>query len=105
MAKKKRTSPKAPPGRSILAVDYRALLKEIKSRIETAQIKASLAINRELIQLYWDIGRRIVERQEAKGWGAGVIDQLAADLQRSYPEGWPGFTFFSPKSNLTGCQS
>jgi predicted nuclease of restriction endonuclease-like (RecB) superfamily len=91
MAKKKRTSPKAPLGKSIPAVDYRALLKEIKSRIETAQIKASLAINRELIQLYWDIGRRIVERQEAKGWGAGVIDQLAADLQRAYP-GIMGFS-------------
>lgn len=49
------------------------------------QIKASLAVNRKLIRLYWDIGRGIVEPQEAKGWAAGVVDQLAADLQKAYP--------------------
>lgn len=84
MAKRKQSS-KATRGNSIAVVGYRALLTEIKRRIETAQIKASLAVNRELIQLYWDIGRRIVEQQEAKGWGAGVVDQLAADLQKAYP--------------------
>jgi hypothetical protein len=84
MAKREQTQ-KATRGKSIPVVGYRALLTEIKRRIETAQIKASLAVNRELIQLYWDIGRRIVEQQEAKGWGAGVIDRLAADLQKAYP--------------------
>jgi hypothetical protein len=50
-----------------LPVDYGALLKEIKERIRTAQVKAALSVNRELIILYWDIGRSIVERQQAEG--------------------------------------
>ena len=60
------------------SVDYQVLLTDIKSRIRTAQIKASLAVNRELIQLYWDIGGLIVQRQQTEGWGAGVIDRLAS---------------------------
>jgi predicted nuclease of restriction endonuclease-like (RecB) superfamily len=66
------------------------LLVDIKSRIRTAQIKASLAVNRELIQLYWDSGRLIVQRQQAEGWGAGVIDRLARDLHKEFP-GLQGF--------------
>ena len=62
-----------PPG-------YAALLKEIKERVRTAQVRASLAVNRELILLYWSIGRDILARQEAAGWGAKIIDRLAKDL-------------------------
>lgn len=50
--------------------DYSALLVDVKNRIRVAQIKASLSVNRELIQLYWDIGHLIVERQRAQGWGS-----------------------------------
>jgi hypothetical protein len=75
----------------VRTADYRALLGDIKSRIRTAQIKASLAVNRELIQLYWDIGRLIVQRQQTEGWGASVIDRLAGDLQRAFP-GLQGFS-------------
>jgi hypothetical protein len=50
------------------AGQYRALLTDIKERIRLAQIKASLSVNRELIQLYWDIGELIVSRQRAEGW-------------------------------------
>ena len=64
---------------------YPALLEDIKARIQTAQIKASLAVNRELIALYWSIGRDIVKRQREEGWGAKVIDRLAADLQGEFP--------------------
>jgi predicted nuclease of restriction endonuclease-like (RecB) superfamily len=72
-------------------IGYKAFLSDVKARIRTAQIKASLSANREMIQLYWGIGRDIVLKQESQGWGAKVIDRLAADLQREFP----GLTGFS----------
>lgn len=65
---------------------YVELLADLKGRIRTAQTRASLAINRELVRLYWDIGRAIVERQRGESWGAGVIPRLATDLRREFPE-------------------
>ena len=55
---------------------YGELLDDIKARIRSAQIKAALAVNSELIALYWSIGRDIVERQRREGWGTKVIDRL-----------------------------
>jgi len=52
--------------------------------------KSGLAVNRELIRLYWDIGREIVERQEKDGCGSGVIDRIAKDIQNEFP-GIEGF--------------
>lgn len=77
-----------------LPADYNALLVDIKNRIRTAQIRASLSVNRELIQLYWDIGHLIVERQRAQGWGKSVVERLAADIQK----GFPGMKGFSPQN-------
>jgi predicted nuclease of restriction endonuclease-like (RecB) superfamily len=65
--------------------DYVALLTDVKERIRAAQIRAALSVNRELIQLYWDVGRLIVHRQQREGWGAGVIDQLSGDLHKTFP--------------------
>lgn len=65
---------------------YRAFVQGIKGRIRRAEIGAALAANRELILLYWDIGREILARQDQEGWGAKVIDQLATDLRRAFPE-------------------
>ena len=65
---------------------YAELLDEIKGRIRSAQIKAALSVNRELIELYWSIGRDIVQRQRCEGWDAKVIDRLAADLRSEFPE-------------------
>jgi len=65
---------------------YRDLLGEIKSRVRTAQHKAALSANAEMILLYWDIGRMIAARQEREGWGAGVIPRLAVDLKNELPE-------------------
>ncbi len=65
---------------------YNAFLQGIKDRIHRARIGAALAANRELVLLYWDIGREIRARQSQEGWGAKVIDQLAADLRRAFPE-------------------
>ena len=79
---------------SLLPDGYGELLEDLKSRVRTAQVKAAVAVNRELIQLYWDIGRLIVERQQQDGWGTSVIDRLASDLQKAFP----GLKGFSPSN-------
>jgi predicted nuclease of restriction endonuclease-like (RecB) superfamily len=65
---------------------YADLLKDIKSRIQQAQVKATLSANAEMIQMYWDIGRMIHARQQKEGWGAGVIPRLAKDIRNDIPE-------------------
>jgi predicted nuclease of restriction endonuclease-like (RecB) superfamily len=70
---------------------YGALLGEIKERIRSAQYAALRAVNRELINLYWDIGRLIVERQSGQTWGRSVVQNLAKDLQLEFP-GVAGFS-------------
>ncbi len=65
---------------------FAALLADVKLRIQTAQTRAVLAANAELIRLYWDIGRMIDTRQKLEGWGAGVIPRLAAELKNELPE-------------------
>jgi predicted nuclease of restriction endonuclease-like (RecB) superfamily len=73
---------------------YSTLLAELKERIRAARLRAAVAVNRELILLYWGIGRDILTRQTAEGWGARVIDRLAADLRRDFPE----MTGLSPRN-------
>jgi predicted nuclease of restriction endonuclease-like (RecB) superfamily len=65
---------------------YPAWLADLKARIRAARLRASLAVNSELIGLYWRIGRDILERQGAHGWGAKVVDRLAADLKSEFPD-------------------
>jgi predicted nuclease of restriction endonuclease-like (RecB) superfamily len=65
---------------------YGALLGEIKQRIQASQYEALKAVNRELIALYWDIGRLIVKRQEGQTWGKSVVQTLARDLQTEFPK-------------------
>ena len=71
--------------------DYRNLLVEVKQRIRSAQYEALKAVNKELIALYWDIGRMIVTRQQGTSWGKSVVEQLAKDLQAEFP-GISGFS-------------
>lgn len=71
--------------------DYCRLLRSIKQRINTAQIAAHRAVNEELMHLFWDIGRMIVERQKGQTWGKSVVRQLSDDLNISYP-GIRGFS-------------
>jgi predicted nuclease of restriction endonuclease-like (RecB) superfamily len=66
--------------------DYIAFLGDIKKRISTARLAAARKVNTQLISLYWDIGKDIVQRQRLLGWGEGVIDRLAKDLQQEYTE-------------------
>mgnify|MGYP001598727222 CR=1 FL=1 len=65
---------------------YADLLNAIKSRIRQAQTKATFAVNKELIFLYWDVGRMVCERQVEERWGASVIPRLARDLRNELPE-------------------
>lgn len=65
---------------------YADWLTELKTRIHSAQQRATLAVNRELVLLYWQMGRDILARQAQQGWGAKVIERLAHDLRTAFPE-------------------
>ena len=69
-----------------LPPDYAILLADLKAQVRSAQLRAHRVVNTELLGLYWRIGDAIRVRQEAAGWGAKVIDQLAADLRAEFPE-------------------
>lgn len=66
--------------------DYHDFVQDLKDRIRTVQVRAALAVNRELILLYWQIGQDILIRQQQQGWGAKVIDRLAKDLTQAFPD-------------------
>jgi len=76
---------------NIEPMHYTSLLVEVKQRIRAAQYEALRAVNQQLIGLYWDIGRLIVERQEGASWGRSIVEQLARDLQAEFP-GLGGFS-------------
>jgi predicted nuclease of restriction endonuclease-like (RecB) superfamily len=96
MAKKKSESkpPARKPKADLLPKGYEAFLGELKQRIQTAQLRAAVAVNRELVLLYWQIGRDILVRQEEHGWGAKIIERLSVDLKQSFP----GIEGFSPRN-------
>ena len=75
-------------------VGYADWLAEVKTRIHSAQQRAALAVNRELVLLYWQIGRDILARQAEQGWGAKVIERLAQDLRAAFPQ----MKGFSPRN-------
>jgi hypothetical protein len=71
---------------SELPSNYIGLLAGLRERIAAARLKAALAVNSELIVLYWQIGYDILQRQRIEGWGAKIVDRLAADLRHAFPE-------------------
>lgn len=87
MIEKPASPPHAPEG-------YAGWLADLKGRIHAAQQRASLAVNRELVLLYWQIGRDILDRQSKQGWGSKVIDRLAHDLRIAFP----AMKGFSPRN-------
>ncbi|MDR3634473.1 MAG: DUF1016 N-terminal domain-containing protein [Isosphaeraceae bacterium] len=95
MAKKRPTTPKSNrPARKatdLLPQGYAELLAQLKERIRSAQLRAFVAVNRELIELYWHIGRSVADCQKTEGWGKAVIDHLGDDLQKAFP-GMTGFS-------------
>lgn len=74
--------------------NYESLLQDLKLRIRESQLRASVSVNRELVLLYWRIGRDILVRQDRERWGAKVIDRLAKDLKQAFPE----MKGFSPRN-------
>jgi len=74
--------------------DYGDWLADLKARIHFAQQRATLAVNSELVRLYWQLGQDILSRQAQQGWGAKVIDRLAKDLRAAFPE----MKGFSPRN-------
>ena len=73
-----------PPPRAELPGDYAETLAEIKQRIQQERLRVVLTANSAMVLLYWDIGRMILDRQQREGWGARVIDRLAADLREDF---------------------
>jgi predicted nuclease of restriction endonuclease-like (RecB) superfamily len=73
---------------------YPEFLQDLKARIQAAQVRAAFAVNRELILLYWSIGRDLSQRFAAEEWGGKIIDRLAQDLQTEFP----GVEGFSPRN-------
>jgi predicted nuclease of restriction endonuclease-like (RecB) superfamily len=65
---------------------YQDLLARLKSQIRTAQVRAAVAVNQELVLLYWGIGKEILTRQKEDGWGTRVIERLAKDLRSEFPD-------------------
>ena len=72
--------------RSLVPSDYQELLTAVKERIRAGRVRAHLAANQELVRLYWDLGKLIVERQESQGWGKAVVKRLSADLCADFSE-------------------
>jgi predicted nuclease of restriction endonuclease-like (RecB) superfamily len=83
-----------PESRVVLPEGYQVLLEELKERIRSAQVRAALVINRELVMLYWRIGRSIRAQQDEHGWGTRVIRRLSADLREAFPD----MKGFSPRN-------
>lgn len=75
----------------VLPKNYQAVLEAVKARIREAQLGAAVAVNQELVLLYWRIGKEIIGRQEKEGWGSKVVERLAKDLQKEFP-GMGGFS-------------
>ena len=65
--------------------EYQQLVADATSRVRSGQLAAFRAVNRELIELYWDLGKLILERQEQYGWGKSVVELLSKDLQKTFP--------------------
>lgn len=85
--------PVAPP-KVELPVEYADWLTNLKRRIQTERLRVVLASNAAMVLLYWDIGQRILEKQQVKGWGAKIIDRLSFDLREQFPE----MKGFSPRN-------
>src|SRR3972149_11426393 len=77
--------------KAIISMEYKTFFKEIKDRIYKAQYDALKSVNKELIKLYWDIGKSIVAKQGKLGWGKAIVETLAKDLQKEF-SGIQGFS-------------
>jgi predicted nuclease of restriction endonuclease-like (RecB) superfamily len=65
---------------------YASFLADLKKQIQGAQVRAAVSVNRELVLLYWNIGKQILKQQQAQGWGTKVIERLSVDLRHAFPD-------------------
>lgn len=72
--------------------DYVAFIKNVKTRIQTAQIKAAVRVNQALLGLYWDLGERLIAKQAEARWGDGFLEQMSHDLKAEFPD-MKGFSY------------
>jgi len=79
---------------SIASPEYRQFIEQLKARVLSARLSAARAVNRDVILLYWDIGRDIAERQQTLGWGDSIVEMVSADLRQAFP----GAFGFSPQN-------
>lgn len=70
----------------LLSGDYKPFLKEITEKIRNSQYEAMRTLNTALIRLYWDIGKEIYNQQQQKGWGKSIVEVLANELKKEFPE-------------------
>jgi ribosomal protein L9 len=66
--------------------EYYEWINKIKAKIHSTKIKIALSANSELLNLYWEIGKEIVEKQKKSDWGSKIIDKIAVDLKHEFPE-------------------
>jgi predicted nuclease of restriction endonuclease-like (RecB) superfamily len=76
----------SPMSDQLIPADYAGWLADLKSRIQRSRTQAALAVNQELVRLYHPIGSEILARKSRQGWGAKVVDRLAADLRAAFPD-------------------
>jgi predicted nuclease of restriction endonuclease-like (RecB) superfamily len=76
---------KKSPEVSIASPEYRRFIEQLKARVLSARLSAARAVNRDVILLYWDIGRDIAERQQTLGWGDSIVEMVSADLRQAFP--------------------
>ena len=77
-------------------VNYIDILEQLKQEIKTARLRAMIAVNTELLQLYWRVGTIILQQQQTQGWGAKVIQSLSEDIRKAFPD----LQGFSPRNLL-----
>ena len=82
--------------KSIQHDEYQQFIKTVKTKIQSAQIKAAVSVNIELLKLYWFLGSEVVEKQKKSHWGDGLIKQLSMDLKKEFPE-MKGFSYRNVK--------
>jgi predicted nuclease of restriction endonuclease-like (RecB) superfamily len=74
------------PDLNHLNSDYKIWISELKLKIRSTQIKASIAVNATLIQFYWELGKMIVEKQTQTSWGGKLLEQISSDLKNEFPD-------------------
>jgi len=70
---------------AIITHEYKEFISTIKSKIQSAQLKAHIKVNVELLKLYWDIGAMLVEKQQNASWGDKVLEHISKDLKQEFP--------------------